>query len=420
MDSTMTIALSPGQVDAKEKVAEWLNAAWHDANISGPTPDAKMLFKLQGYAGTGKTTVIRSLLSEWKGIARFAAFTGKAALVMRKNGLPATTIHSLIYKPIEPNKIKCEELFKKIKETADAGEKKRLYQQLEVEQKVTFDLKAPEESDLSNTDLLVLDECSMVNDDMLRDLQTFGVPILALGDPGQLPPIDGTGALVRGTPDVFLTEIHRQAEGNPIIDYATRARSGMLIPFGANGDSLHTYRSRAGKDLLLTADQVLTGKNIERRKINRIFRELKGYKDRYPEIGEKVICLRNDKGLGIFNGMIGYVKNIGDLMDAYIELQVEMEAEMGKEPALIKVRALRAHFDEYFDKDALKNVRKWEFKDNHEFNFGYCITVHKSQGSQWDRVVVWDDGFLHWEPIERRKWLYTAITRAAQSVVLAS
>lgn len=430
------LELSPGQIEAKQKVLAWLAIANSepitptkplsgsfdlDADLGAPVPQPKGVFKLHGYAGTGKTTIIRAILAEQPDlVVCFAAYTGKAALVMQRQGLEATTIHSLIYKVIPPNKPRCEELFKLIRETADAGEKKRLQQELEVEQKIRFELKDTEESDLAKADLLVLDECSMVNDDMLADLQTFGVPILALGDPGQLPPIDGSGALVRGKPDAFLTEIHRQAQDNPIIDFATRARNGIPLPTGKKGSSLRCFQYQLDRKIMLAVDQILTGKNVTRQDINRRVRAMRGFSGVYPQVGEKVICLRNDRNKMIFNGQIGEVVEVGELLHASIELKVKMEGAPGTNPEPIDVRALRAHFDSYNDKEALKNVKRWEFADSQEFDFGYAITVHKAQGSQWDNVLVWDDGFLNWKAAERKQWLYTAITRAAQSIIIAS
>lgn len=431
-----TLNLSPGQIEAKRKVIEWLGMAQQselapiekasapfdlDAPADKPRSEPEGIFKLWGYAGTGKTTIIRVLLEEFPDlVVKFAAYTGKAALVMQRNGLPATTIHSLIYKVIPPNKPRCEELFKLIRETSDAGEKKRLQQELEAEQKVRFELRDPEDSDLANADLLVLDECSMVNDDMLADLSTFGVPILALGDPGQLPPIDGSGALVRGKPNALLTEIHRQAQDNPIIDFATRARNGIPLPTGKQGTSMRCFQYQLDRKIMTAVDQILTGKNVTRQDINRRVRAMRGFSGVYPQVGEKVICLRNDKTKMIFNGQMGEVIEVGELLHSNIELTIKMESAPGTNPEPVKVRALRAHFDSYNDKDALKNVKRWEFADSNEFDFGYAITVHKAQGSQWDTVLVWDDGFLGWKPTERKQWLYTAITRAAQSIIIAS
>src|SRR3990167_534185 len=407
------IQLSPGQVAAKEKVKHWLETGTNDDETY-----SKSVFKLQGFAGTGKTTVIRSLLSEFEGTVRFAAFTGKAAMVMRKNSLPAVTIHSLIYKPIEPDKAKCEKLFKQIRETGDARKKDRMQKELDDTRKVKFELKPQEESDLADADLLVLDECSMVNDEMLRDLLSYGIPILSLGDPGQLPPIEGTGALVNGTPDALLTEIHRQAADNPIIDYATRARNLIMIPYGAKGESEHKLKYEVSDDYLLQFDQVLTGKNITRQELNRKMRAMRGFMGVYPVTGEKLICLRNDSMLGVFNGMIAEVVRVGELYDQHIELDLRLETQLNTKFEPVRVKALRAHFESYHDKEVLKNVKWWARRDTQEFDFGYAITVHKSQGSQWDKVLVYDDKFLVWDRKDRARWLYTALTRAAESVAL--
>lgn len=418
--SATKFELSPGQIEAKKLVQEWLNN-WAEHQMDDLPPEIKVppnFFKFQGYAGTGKTSTIKSLLEEFEGGVSFAAFTGKAALVMTKQGLPAGTIHSLIYKPVEPDKQRCEDLFKKIRETGSDGEKRRLQKELDETRKVTFKLKEDHESDLSKSDLLVLDEVSMVGPEMGRDLESFGVPILAIGDPGQLPPIEGTGYFVQGKPDALLTEIHRQAKDNPIIDLATRARSGIPIPYGTFGGSIVLPKITLKDKTLGDADQILTGKNITRQDLNRRVRALRGFSGVYPQVGEKVICLRNNKELMIFNGQMAKVVSVGEHYDYSFEMELELEPDHKGETRKVKVFALKAHFDAYEDKTALNNVKWWMQKDSHEFDFGYAITVHKSQGSQWDDVLIYDDGMFVWEPPVRRRWLYTAITRAAKNVAI--
>jgi exodeoxyribonuclease-5 len=273
-----------------------------------------------------------------------------------------------------------------------------------------------DESDLADAGLLVLDEVSMVNLEMLKDLKSYDVPILALGDPGQLPPIEGAGALTSGPPDALLTEIHRQAADNPIISYATRARNQVMIPYGTQGTSSHIHKESVTTRQVLDADQILTGKNTTRRDLNTRIRSLHGFSSPYPEVGEKLICLRNDIGIGIFNGMMAEVVAVGEILAHTIELELRLETQQSKP---VRVRALRAHFDCYRDKDALKNVKWWMMRDAQEFDFGYAITVHKSQGSQWGNILLWDDKFLSWDRQERARWLYTAITRAAESITIA-
>lgn len=414
--------LAPQQSSAAGLIKQWWNV--HDEHPTQAFED-KPIWRLFGFAGTGKTTTIRAIIDEL-GLSMgsdvlFAAFTGKAALVMQRNGLPARTIHSLIYVPKEPDKKLCAQLHKALKECADPDEKKRIRKDLAEASKVSFHLRTEEETVLTDAKLLVLDECSMVNDDMLADLMKFGVPMLVLGDPGQLPPIDGTGALVRDAADYVLTEIHRQAEGNPIIDFATRARNGIFIPKMARGDSAHVDQALLKPFDVLAFDQVITGKNATRKTLNQRIRDLKGFTETYPQVGDKLICLRNDSETGLYNGSIVYVESVGDLLDVSIELQVRTEQfDPNVQPPLIDIRALRAHFDSYYDKEALDNLKPWDRANALDFDFGYAITVHKSQGSQWDKVLLWDDKFFTWDKPNRRKWLYTGITRAVQSIVIAS
>lgn len=407
----MLYPLSPDQEDAKAAVIKWFKA-------SSPTAP---VFKLHGYAGTGKTTAIRSIISDLNISAVFAAYTGKAAMVMRKQGLDAKTLHSLIYKPIPPDQDKCNKLFKQLSACSPgAAEKKRIKAELVEAQKVAFELRDLDDGDLPAADLLVVDECSMVNEDMLADLLTFKVPVLALGDPGQLPPIHGEGALTSGKPDALLTQIHRQAEGNPIIDFATRARHGIPIPQRDFADSTHRALSALTEIELLGADQILCGKNATRMRINQQVRALLKHPSLYPYVGEKLISLRNAPALGLFNGTMCEVVAVKEEHDASWELEVVPEGGTSMSPKPVKVRALKAYFEQYHDKDALENVRWWERRDAHDFDFGYAITVHKAQGSQWDRVLIVDDKMLIWKPADRRRWLYTAITRAAETVQLYS
>src|SRR6202035_5203735 len=163
--------------------------------------------RLFGYAGTGKTTLARQVAEGADGKVLFAAFTGKAALVMRSKGcFGATTIHSLIYKP---------------QESATATPSFELW----------------DEAPASKAALIVIDECSMVDAELGRDLLSFGVPLLVLGDPAQLPPIQGGGFFTEADPDVMLTEVHRQAKDNPIIRLSMDIRAGEYLEPGRYGET---------------------------------------------------------------------------------------------------------------------------------------------------------------------------------------
>src|SRR5437868_11383491 len=189
---------SPEQDAALKAVAEWLKAKPGRGN---PPP----IFRLFGYAGTGKTTLARHFAADVDGKVLFAAFTGKAAQVMRSKGCQgASTIHSLIYKP--PDSV--------------------------VEQP-SFELW--DEAPASKAKLIVIDECSMVDAELGRDLKSFAVPLLVLGDPAQLPPIQGGGYFTDAAPDAMLTEVHRQAQDDPIVRLSMIIRAGSTLRQGRYG-----------------------------------------------------------------------------------------------------------------------------------------------------------------------------------------
>ncbi|NNK80035.1 MAG: ATP-binding domain-containing protein, partial [Flavobacteriales bacterium] len=271
-----------------------------------------------------------------------------------------------------------------------------------------------EKSYLRNADLLILDECSMVNQEIGNDLLFFRRPILVLGDPGQLPPISGTGFFTSRQPDAQLTEVHRQALESPIIRLATEIRKGRPIPNSFNEEGLEIF-SKADSKSLNTAeyctkhDQVMCGTNKTRISVNRFMRKQLGFTDEFPMVGDKVICLRNNKDLAIFNGMMGEVTNVDDAFDLVLSIQDEEGHHRDNIPV---------HSECFTDPDAIKNMDWMTKKECEEFDFGYCITVHKSQGSEWDSVLLIDDGFLRWDKPQRSKWLYTAVTRAAKKLTI--
>ncbi len=251
---------SPQQTRALDAVAQWLRKG------------EPQVFRLFGYAGVGKTTLARHIAEGARGDTAFAAFTGKAALVLRSKGcVGATTIHSLIYNASEG---------------ADGAPS------------FTLNRDGP----ASRAGLIVIDECSMVDEELGRDLLSFGKPILVLGDPAQLPPVRGGGFFTSAEPDVMLTEIHRQAEDNPILRLAGAARRGEDLLYGDYGAAKVIRRSEITAPLVLDADQVLVGLNKTRRLYNQRIRSLKGLSDLLPVSGDKLVCLRNDRVKGLING----------------------------------------------------------------------------------------------------------------------
>jgi exodeoxyribonuclease-5 len=339
----------------------------------------KQIFRVFGFAGTGKTTLARHFADQVDGEVAYGAFTGKAALMMRKNGcFDARTIHSLLYKAIE---------------NEETGE-------------VTFTLNP--QSVLADAKLCIIDECSMVDEILAKDLLSFGVPILVLGDPAQLPPVNGAGFFTECDPDIMLTEIHRQARDNPIIDLATRVRMGGNLELGTYGDS-RVILKPTQKDAL-DADQILVGRNATRETMNQRMRRLLGYKDPLPIKDERLICLKNDRDLGIFNGGMFTVgaaikKNYPT---NFHFLHLIREDEDG---ASVIAKVHKSFFTPEVPKPDWRLL-----KGSQEFDYGYAITTHKAQGSQWEHVMVYDESWCFRD--DSLRWLYTSITRAQEKVTV--
>src|SRR5499433_2209966 len=238
-------AFSPEQDTALAAVAGWLKAK----PGQGQTP---LIFRLFGYAGTGKTTLAKHIAEGVDGKVLFAAFTGKAAQVMRNKGCQgASTIHSLVYKTLESG----------------------------VEEP-SFELW--DEAPASRAKLIVIDECSMVDAELGRDLLSFGVPVLVLGDPAQLPPIQGGGFFTEAEPDAMLTEVHRQAQDDPIVRLSMDVRAGEYIEPGRYGETNVLRKADLDPQRVLEADQVLVGRNVTRRSYNNRMRERRGFEDDMP------------------------------------------------------------------------------------------------------------------------------------------
>src|ERR1041384_1857908 len=367
----MTV-FTPHQDAALKAVSAWLKAK----PGQGGTPQT---FRLFGYAGTGKTTLARHLAEEVDGKVLYAAFTGKAALVMRSKGCErASTIHSLIYK------------------TRESGE-----------EVPSFDLW--DEAPASRSALIVIDECSMVDAELGRDLMSFGVPLLVPGDPAQLPPIQGGGFFTEAEPDAMLTEVHRQAQDDPIVRLSMDIRAGEHIEPGRYGETEGLRQRDLDPQRVREADQVLVGRNATRRSYNARMRERRGFEDKMPSAGDKLVCLRNNRKKGLFNGGLWTVKERGARKTGIMTMRLLPDDETGARGVKVSVRP------ECFT-GGIEKLDWPRRKPYDEFDYGYVLTVHKAQGSQWDDVVLFDESFAF--PDSRERWLYTGITRAAKRLTV--
>ena len=419
----MSLVLSPAQAQAIAAIETWFRTRTHEQQV----------FRLFGYAGSGKSTIIAEAMGIMglevmtpgrSGGVLFAAYTGKAALVMTRKGTPASTIHSLIYRVSEttPEEIErvTEELAALERDLPRMLPAERRFAETQIRQlgMRLSDIHEPrfllnDRSLLRDADLLVLDEVSMVDEVMARHLLAFGKPILVLGDPGQLPPVKGTGFFTEQAPDIMLTEIHRQAKDSPILRLATMAREGVPIPHGAHDNNVWKMsRHDIAPAQMLSGGQVICGTNATRRSLNTAMKNAAGFKADYPiGAGEKIICLKNRHDLGLINGMflrLSDVRKAPNVPSAFI---ARAETEDGT-PIAGEHMFWRGDYEDHVCFDPNRSRRDWQqIRTLIQTTWGWAITTHKAQGSQWATVIVFDDGFGRTAE-DRNRWLYTAITRA--------
>jgi exodeoxyribonuclease-5 len=396
------VELSQEQTSAKDAVLDWYYGSKQE------------LFTLGGYAGTGKTTLlgyIRNQLPRTIKVA-FCCFTAKAGSVL-KSKLNDTvsirktdfcgTIHSLIYKPIideETDKIIGWER----KESAEVA-----------------------------YDLIVIDEASMVGESIYRDLASYAIPILAVGDCFQLPPIEGEINLM-DRPDVTLEKIHRQAEGNPIIMLSMDVRNCGYIREGSYGGKV--AKVRGTKHTLVQQfiantksfnnTMILCAFNKTRVRVNESIRRTFGNTGR-PCIGERVICLRNNynaQDCVIVNGAQGFITEIADA-NSHWEMIVKLDGEDEQYFGAVDKATFGNDQPEFTTRKVQRfrlinhlTVPEIEIGNMDYFDFGYCLSVHKSQGSQADRVMVIEERSSAWSQDHWARWLYTAITRASDQLLV--
>jgi exodeoxyribonuclease-5 len=245
---------------------------------------------------------------------------------------------------------------------------------------------------------IVIDEASMVNEEIYSDLKYFNIPLIFIGDHGQLPPVGGKDFNLMGNPDYRLEEIHRNA--GDIAHFANHIRQG-LNPHDFPKSKQIEFVYQLSDDVLIKADQVICAYNATRVKLNKQIRAKLGYKD-FLVNGDKVMCLRNNRKVGIFNGMQGKVSNY------HIEkgrVYIDFEAN-GFFPKL-EIDPIAFHSEKpTFDRDP---------DSPHPFEYAYAITAHKSQGDQFDSVCVLEQKCNNWD---HNRWFYTAVSRAKSKLII--
>jgi exodeoxyribonuclease-5 len=328
-------------------------------------------------AGTGKTTLVCAIGGVVDSVA-FASPTGKGAAGLRaKGGSDATTLHRLLFYSPE------------IK-TDDRGRSGLTW----FRRSETLDAK-----------LVIADECSMIDKELGRALIATKRKILVTGDPMQLPAINGRGYFDR-KPDHVLEEIHRMAADSQPLAVATAIRAGekpKAVPYD--------------RQAILEADIVICGFNQTRRTINKHWRQAHRAPDRFPVVGDTIMCYRTNYSAGVLNGELWVVESVAEAGD---NLRLELVDDLDNEASVLVP-----------ENDFASGPQPGLQRDDHldSFDFGYAITCHKAQGSEWRRVIVIDETAHHAFPYMakdsnlalaefQRRWLYTAVTRASHLVTL--
>lgn len=364
---------------------------------------------ISGYAGTGKTTLVRFIISALnvaEDKVAYATFTGKAAEVLRRKGNKnAMTLHKLLYDSIP---------------RPGGG----------------FYRKPKMHLDYT---IVVVDECSMVPKSMIEMLLRHKSFIIFLGDPGQLPMIDKSeNHDLLLSPHVFLDEVMRQAAESEIIQLTMKIRNGEDIPYMDGKEIKVIPKKNLVTGHLLWADTILCATNAVRHNVNGQMRELLGFDGDLKE-GEKVICKRNywedinEDGDALVNGSIGTVENV---FESFVKIPQYIKNDRHTIPILTanfkpEVGATFPCVD--IDKDfLLKETPCVDWRVAYQIGrlrqrlgdilpkqitYGYALTCHAAQGSEWDKVLVLEESFP-FDKKEHQRWLYTAATRASQKLVL--
>lgn len=371
---------------------------------------------IAGYAGSGKSTLVKFIISALANEFNidpdndvcYTSFTGKATLVLQQKGnTNVSTLHKLLYESIP------KESGGYIRKPIPVGK---------------IDYK-----------VIVVDEVSMVPVTLVELLMRHGIYTIYLGDPFQLPPVkDNEDNRLLYNPHIFLDEIMRQAQESEIIRLTMKIRAGEPIDYFSGKEVKVMSKHELNTGMLEWADQVLCATNAQRHEINNQMRKTRGFNGP-PQEGEKVICLRNywetfdSIGNALVNGTVGYLNNVFELRNKlpyFVHPNVPF-VDIVRGELFISESGTKFEGIETDKKMFETSTPTLDWKTNYrlarsqktkhlvpmEFAYGYCITCHKAQGSQWDQVLVIEEGFP-FEKEEHAKWLYTACTRAVDKLVL--
>lgn len=362
-----------------------------------------------GYAGVGKSTLVKfaiEALDVAEDKVAYACFCGKAAEVLRRKGNKnAMTLHKLLYDSIPR---RGGGFFRKPK--------------IKLEY-----------------DIVVVDEISLAPKSMLDMLLKHKVFCIFIGDNFQLPQIDKNEAHnFLDNSDVFLSTVMRQAAESEIIQLTMKIRQGEDINYFQGQEVQILPHTQLNTGMLLWADQILTATNVKRHNINQEMRKLLGYNSLLCN-NEKIVVKRNywddcnEDGDALVNGTVGTITNI---YDSFIKLPLNIKIQNHTIPTIcgditpeFGASFKNINLDKNFlikeepcvDWRVSYQVGKMKNKIGDilpkQITYGYALTCHAAQGSEWDKVLVLEENFP-FDKTEHARWLYTACTRASEKLVL--
>jgi exodeoxyribonuclease V len=337
---------------------------WRGKNPAGDS----QYITLGGVAGVGKTTVIAHIAEVLPGTAVMAP-TGKAAHNLRLKGIDAQTAHSQLYIP-----------------KTDLGKSVRFTKR----------------RTLPGVETIIMDESQMIDHVLKEDALSFGVPVVFVGDHGQLPPV-GTNAGLMLDPMLRLETIHRQALDNPILRLAKAFREGRNVPHWTDQHGRLSILPRSEFwDELSPERQVIVGFNRTRHEVNRRMRRMLGLAGQTVAPGERIICLQNNRRWNVFNGQLMTVVDVAYEGRATIHLAVETDDGRSFTLPCLRDQFGRQLIDDFKSKQIVKA------------DYAYALTAHKAMGSEWDAVLVLEEIAPSWDA---KRWRYTVSTRAKERLV---
>lgn len=379
--------------DEQEKVVETV--------IEFIKNSSKKFFVVSGFAGTGKSAVIPFIRKQMIGNSAVVAYTGKAVVVLKRRGITdATTIHSFLYN----TKIIRDEKTKKI----------------------YYEFHKKSESDFNGIKCVFVDESSMIDKNIFYELTSHNFKVVFFGDSFQLPPVKDDFNIME-KPDIQLTKIIRQNENNPIIRMSFMARMQQKIPFGTYGNSAKKPIFKFNTSDYDNYDQIICWTNRKRKEINDSVRSLKGYEVSKIYPNEKMIIKQNYHFLHLYNGQMVYNMRQAeeekiDNFDGIYNMTIVDEIAADDIIAACDYIPVNVSGAIGWDSEKIYNYnisKKTKNKNLVHMDYGYAITCHASQGSSWGKICIIEEEGIKKRP-EYWRWIYTAITRAEQSVTIFS